>query len=138
MSRIQRGLENRRTNESRIHEQTVKIHKLQGRVLIQGSGESSINVTFPVTFTTRPGFSFGSEIAENVPPTGGNFPSVTAAVARWDKVEKLPGVFHYNGAVITIVILGNPGYMYVHWHMEGKAFRNPIYNLGTADVWPTD
>lgn len=137
MSRTARGLQQQRDHLNDANARGVKVFKVTGRVQVIGSGETSINVTFPVTFAERPGFSFGGELAENQIPTAGHLPTVNAVVASWTKIEKVTGIYHYTGAVMTFVVSHNPNYCWVHWHMEGKAFQNPINNLDGSDTLPT-
>lgn len=132
--KIQRGIHQRRDDLNRIADHSVKIFRVSGRIQVIGEGECSASVTFPVTFAERPAFSFGYELAANQTPIAGTFPIVSAGVATWERTEKIRGLYHYTGAVITMVADGNPHYCFVHWHMEGRAFQNPVDNLGSPEA----
>lgn len=132
---VQRGIHSRRSDLDRLDAQSVKHFRLSGRTQVIGTGESSVNVTFPVTFIGRPAFSFGSELAGNqiAELSGGQLPSANCMVADWTRNERITGVHNYTGATLIIVTKYNPRYLWVHWHVEGKAFQNPIYGLQTSD-----
>lgn len=132
-SMIQRGIQARRNDLDRIDAQSVKQFRVAGRTQVIGGGESSIAVTFPVTFIGRPSFSFGGELAKNQltqlkTRDGGTqpLPSVSAIVAEWDTVQRITGVYNYVGCTLIFQTLNNPRYLWVHWHIEGKAFQNPL------------
>lgn len=133
---VQRGLQQHQNDRDRIDRQSVKLTKVTGRVRIIGNGETSIAITFPVTFTDRPAFSSGWELAENQVSVlvGGSLPTVVTGLAGWNRVEKVQGLYHYTGATLIVVTTNNPRYLFVHWHMEALAFQNPINNLATPDA----
>lgn len=134
MSNTARGLQSQRNEVERIDEAGLKIFRVSGRVQVIGDGESSVNVTFPIIFAERPGFSFGFELAKGQLPAAGRFPTVSCGVFQWDSGEfAVTGVPRYFGATLMVVTTGNPRYLYVHWHMEGRAFNNPITNVDTID-----
>lgn len=135
---LQRGLVNLRNVQDLAQDRAAKVFKVSGRGKIIGDGETSVNVSFPVTFTDRPAFSYGSELAARQVDRlqGGSLPQVTAMVAAWDKVETaVSGMFLYRGASLIIVTENNPLYVFVHWHVEGMALHNP---LGQGEVWAQD
>lgn len=135
MANIQRGLQNRRSEHDLIQDRGVKDFRVSGRVQVIGDGESSVEITFPVTFAERPGFSYGWELADYQRDrlVGGQLPTASIGVARWERDEKVTGIYVYTGAVLTIVTVNNPRYVWVHWHMEGKAYQNPIRDLDEPD-----
>jgi hypothetical protein len=75
----------------------------------------------------RPSVSFGWELdkASYGGVTAGYLPAANSGVAQWVTKEKIPGVFHYTGAVLIITTQNNPHTMWIHWQAEGKAFVNP-------------
>lgn len=133
----QHALERRRGDLGRVSDAGVKVHRVSGRVLTTGYGESVLTVPFPVTFTEIPLFTFGAELdAGSSALSQGEFPTVSAMVIDWVKIERLPFVFYYRGARLAVVTTGPalvPASIWIHWSMEGKAFRNPLDYSGTAD-----
>jgi len=128
------GLERRRGDVERMRNQEVQIHRVSGRQLMDGVGEALFDINFPVTFMEIPSFSFGGELDGNLAPVQGEFPTISAIVVKWNTVEKIPGHFHYKGATLCVVTTGTTGHrIWIHWHMEGKAFRNPLTHVGGLD-----
>ncbi len=130
-----RGMENRRSDLDFTRDRGVKVVRTTGRVQIIRSGESTVEVKFPCTYAERPSFYSGFELSKFQPLRGGFLPMCSVGVARWNTVEKVPGIFHYLGAVLTIVTWNSPLYVWVQWHVEGRAFQNPITGLETSDPY---
>lgn len=137
ISKIGKGLlQQTRDDHSRVRDMTVKVTRVTSRVLVVGTGEVSIDVKFPVRFGERPIFTFGGELGENQSPTGGIYPTISAVVQSWDKVDEIqPGYGgYYLGATILVVTTGREGQrMWLHWAMEAKALRNPVATIDTTD-----
>lgn len=117
----------------RVAAQGAQITHIKGQFLLQLSGEGLAEIPFPVKFAEKPGFSFGAELDDNQSLSAGAFPTYSVTVARWIKEELLPGIFLYTGATLAVVVDDNPGWLWIHWHMEGMAFRNPLKNVATPD-----
>lgn len=130
---FQSATEQRRADLARISDQGTQIHRVSGRFLVTGHGEVAYDVDFPVLFGTRPAPSFGGELEENQVATTGSFPTISVVVLRWNREERMPGQFLYKGATLGVVVGGTSGPIWVHWHMDGPAFRNPVRNTGTLE-----
>lgn len=130
-----RGIaEVRRQDLSRIDQMVVKVTRVTGYVLIQHdidvtAAESSVFLPFPVMFTERPVFTFGSELDENHRPLAGSYPTLSATVVDWQAVGVVEGLTdgRFNGATVTVVSTGQSGqHIWLHYSFEGKAIRNPL------------
>lgn len=127
--------ERRRADVQRVQDQSIQIQRVSGRILVNGAGESIVDVTFPVTFTELPAFSFGGEMAANQALEATNLPTISAVVLHWNVIEKMSKEYYYIGASLAVVSTGvSTHQIYCHWHMEGKAFRNPLANASNTDV----
>jgi len=126
---IQRPLERRRWNVDRIGSLSVRLYRVSGKVLVRGSGEVAVDVTFPVTFIEEPVLSFGAALEANQALEAGNFPTISVVATGWNRREKVVGGevgFYYDGATLSIVTTGKTDQLiWVHWSAEAKAFRNP-------------
>lgn len=128
-------LEERRGAVNRIEAMTGRVHRVQGFIDVEGAGETSYEVGFPVWFFERPLFTFGGEMADNEAPEAENFPTVSVVVLGWKKQEFDMNVSYWSGAYLGIVTTGRLGHrMTVHWQMEGKALRNPMAGASSTDV----
>lgn len=128
--------ERARTDRGRIDAMTVKETQVSGRVLVDGAGEAAIDVPFAVVFSERPIFTFGGELDVNHTPEATNFPTVSAVVLSWDKVDDIDNVFdgRYKGARIAVVTTGKVDMkMWVHYSFQGRAMRNPGRALDQLD-----
>lgn len=136
MYNIRRGLEQRRGDIAQVSDSSAKIHKINGRVLITGRGtlEASFDVNFPVAFMDIPAVYFGCIMPDNLSATIGRMPTMTSQVLRWVSDYRLGARFLYRGATIGVVITDSPGQMWVNWHAEGVALRNPIEGVDSPEV----
>ena len=139
------GSERRRSNISRDIDALGTEHVLKGRSQLQGSGEATVEVNFPITFIEPPNFTFGAELAAGAGGViPGQFPIVSAIVSTWtlfdpDRAEDQSGnglVFGstsiplrrwYRGAEIACIITGRETQnAYIHWQFSGTAIANPV------------
>jgi hypothetical protein len=130
-------IDQRRDDVKRIGDMTVKVTRVSGRLLVQGTGEISVSVNFPVRFTERPIFTFGGELDLSSSPVAGSFPSVSCVVVNWDKIGVVTGGSdgHYIGATLAVTAGGSATQgMWIHWVMEGKAIRNPYSSGNSLDA----
>lgn len=130
-----RGIaETRREDVRRIDAMTVKVTRVTGYVLIEhetdvAAAESSVDLQFPVVFTEKPVFTFGSELAENHRALATEYPTLSATVARWESKGEVIGATlgRFVGAHVVVVSTGQVGqHIWLHYSFEGKAIRNPI------------
>lgn len=133
MSRIERGLQGRQDDKDRVKDQGTKIYKLHGKIKVNGDGQASATVAFPVVFGSIPAFSSGFHLDEHQVPDARQFPIVNTGIYSWDKIATaITGVYLYTGCTMTIVTEGNPRFLWVHWHIEGMGYRNPVVNSSLA------
>lgn len=133
---IQFGLDQRRGGILRTEEAGVQIQSVAGKNLVGGDGQANFDVNFPVTFTELPALSFGAAVDDNqghgLNAGQTSSPGIDVVVLEWIRYERLPGVFYYKGASLSVVMAGSPGYVWIHWQATAKAFRNPARDLGNT------
>lgn len=134
MTNFQEPFERRRGELERTTSMYGRVHKIHGFVELAGSGETIVDVKFPVWFTERPAISGGGELGEGAVLEEGSFPIFSAGVVKWVYEEKAGGARYYTGAQLVLVALGPAdAKSIVHWQLEGKALRNPLNDLGDTD-----
>lgn len=134
--RVNRGWERRRGDILRTEEAGVLLQTISGIQMIGGDGQATFDVNFPVTFVKIPALSFGAAVDDNLghgeDEAETSYPEINVMVTAWNRIEKLPGIFYYRGASVSVVLAGSPGYVQVHWQATGMAFRNPAKDLGST------
>lgn len=127
----QATLEDRRGTVNRVESMSGRPHRVQGHFTMNGAGEASIEVRFPVWFIEKPIFTFGGEMVEGESPTQTQYPTISVVVHRWI-LQEYPGDIHYfSGAILGPVSTGTEAQkLLVHWQCEGKALRNPTSDSG--------
>lgn len=121
----QRPFESRRSDINQQQAIEVAPTTLTGFVTIQGAGETTVDVTFPVWYIEEPGMFFGGSLGPNQSTEGGNLPTVSVVVLFWRTTFVDPSTY-YNGARLAVVTTGRGDQeMKVHWHAEGRAITNP-------------
>lgn len=134
-------METRRDDVRRIEGMTVKVTRVTGYVLLVHdaevvTAEATVDLPFPVTFTEKPVFTFGSELADNHRALAGSYPTLSAVVVGWDTVGEVVGATEgrFVGATVVTVSSGQAGQnIWLHYSFEGKAIRNPLNDVGTVD-----
>lgn len=128
-------LEKRREDVRRVDAMTVKVTRVEGRVLIKNAGEARVEVPFSVVFCERPFFNFGGEMDTNFRVTAGSYPTVSAVVEEWTVVgESDAAEGRYNGCTLAVVTTGQDDQqMWLHYSFEGKAIRNPLNGIDSVD-----
>lgn len=125
--------EQRRADLDRIDSMMVKVHTVTGWLDVTNAGEASVDVNFPVWFIEKPGFYFGGELADGFSPVETDFPTISVMVLRWDIETRGLGEY-WVGATLGVVTTGAADQkVTVHWHMEGKALRNPVGDNGETE-----
>lgn len=130
--------------DKRVEDIGGGIFRLCGFIEFDGVGELLVPVTFPLTFTQKPSFSFGGELRENSPIQNGNLPTVSGNAVTWRyKTNPQTGQRLYSGTSFAIVTTGHPDQLFCfHYQLEGPAIRdtNPsepveptVHLLG--DLW---
>lgn len=124
---VQSTIERRRHQLEQADEMTVRHSSVEGWAAVDGAGEAVVDVKFPVLFCERPVFTFGHELSDNVWPTQGAFPTVSATVVTWSFVTRGPTKRYWDGARLAVVVGGPDGmHSLLHYSFAGKAFRNPV------------
>jgi len=112
-------------------------HQITGQFLVEGSGEVTKTIFFPVRFIEKPLFFSGIEMHIDTSPVGEKFPLATVCVYDWNIEE--PDLAsggqnfrqYFVGANLAIVCIGNPGQRFwVNWMMNGLAITNPLSGIG--------
>jgi hypothetical protein len=84
-------------------------------------GEGSFIVTFLHVFVVKPTFTYGSELAPNLSPVTGSFPTFSATVSRWITTPAGHATL-YTGAVVAFVAGGASGSQIIcHYSFRGQA-----------------
>jgi hypothetical protein len=100
---------------------------LTGRFLVNNLGEAQKTLLFPVKFSDIPLMTFSYEILDNVNIIEGRLPMISAQVADWSVVDRLPASRFYVGATVRVVATGPANTKFVvHWTAQGVAFSNPV------------
>lgn len=100
---------------------------VEGTFLVDGSGEATKTVHFPVRFINRPVFTSGGEMHLDTNPVAGQFPTVSCVVHRWI-TEQHAGFskMYFVGAELLVVTTGPTSQrLWVHWRASGKGIVNP-------------
>jgi hypothetical protein len=92
-----------------------------------GLGTATAEITFPVWFLERPGFSSGWELQDGQVLDANNFPAVHVGVARWVLKTPVPHASYYTGALLVLnVTAGKADQKFtIHWQAEGLCLRAP-------------
>lgn len=118
-------------------------HQITGQFLVEGSGEVTKAISFPVRFIEKPLFFAGFEMNPDTSPVDQKFPITSASVYDWNIEEPdlqsggLNFRKYFVGANLAVVCIGNPGQrIWVNWMMLGTAITNPLSGVGdlTTDV----
>lgn len=129
---LNRPFEARRSDVTRVNTHGVKLHHYMVETLITGTGETLIDVPFPIVYVDIPGFWAGLVMDDNQALEDGNFPTYSATVVRWTRIQKQGENvgFFYKGATVAVVIAGaDDQRAYLQTHFHGKALRNPTQGL---------
>lgn len=101
--------------------------RCSGQFILNGAGESEVQVVFPVSFSEVPRLSSGFEVREGDMLTPTKMPTMSMSVTRWIIEDRPPYSSLYTGAVLGVVVTGPKGQrVLVSWHMDGIAYSNPI------------
>lgn len=128
------SFENRRGEVERINNTGAQYFVVSGEVEVDGVGNASANVIFPVLFTSKPRFHYGHELVPGQQVVLGNFPECSVTVTSWDFSVRDDGSNLYSGANFGIVTYGpTTQTMIIQWHMDGVGLRGPVPDLDNAD-----
>lgn len=123
ISKLQRS----KSNYLRVQDQLANVHTVNGLFMVDGSGEATATIAFPIKFMERPLINFGGELNPNSTVTAGNFPTISVVVGSWT-LEGPPEKRYFTGATLLVRTTGpDLQKMWIHWSAVGKAITNP-YN----------
>jgi len=132
MANLNRPFESRRSDVDRINSHGVKQTFLTVETPVHGPGETILQVPFASLFVVRPAFWYGMVLDDNQQVTAERFPTYSATVASWRRVQKEGenvGWF-FKGATVLVVIKGETDMRCIfQTHFYGRALRNPTEGL---------
>lgn len=105
---------------------TGRAHSVYGTVALSSSGETIVDISFPVEFVERPVVSFGAALQEDSKVILGMFPQVNAVVMEWVVNDTGAERKYYRGAKLGIRAVGGTDQsFYLDFRFEGTAMVNP-------------
>ena len=119
----------RQMNSERVRHDDIMTTRAQetvvnGRFVINNTGEARKSIVFPVAFSKLPVITFGVEIAPGFIST--RAPVITAEVYDWQFTERLPISRLYTGAKVLVVSEGATVSKFtITWSASGIAYSNP-------------
>lgn len=122
-SSVQRALANQRNYTETLSEQAVRDGTAAGFVELEGEGESTVEITFPIRFIEKPIFTTGLELADNVWLSFGSFPLWSATIGGWTTApaENEPLII---GALVGVYVTGAARSI-LHYRFQGRSLTNP-------------
>lgn len=111
------------------------VYSCAGRIGLVGVGETTEDISFPVTYLNEPTFNYGSALGENQSITAGEIPYAVGMVRRWEVKPRPDDPFNplYIGANLIIIVFGPEDatdlVTIFHWRMEGPALVNPVQGM---------
>lgn len=133
MTNIRRALESRRGEVERSRSVAGGIYVVDGIIDLRGTGEATIDVKFPVTFTEMPIVLGGGAVSPNQRIVPGEFPSWRVGVREWvlDIPADTPDSPTFKGCTLVVIVDGarddeDTFQSYAFWMARGRALTNPI------------
>lgn len=138
--KIQRGTAMRVNDTDRINSSLASPMTIEGTFLVDGAGEATADLVFPVKFIERPNLTFGGELHLDTNPVAGQFPTISVVVNRWATDPPAANTFtvatlklYFIGAQLLVVTTGpSTQRMWVHWKASAKAIINPAASAGVT------
>jgi hypothetical protein len=121
---MQRTMEQRRQYTEAHANALVRDGVAQGIVELEGSGETIVDVLFPIRFSELPIFAPGLELRGNASLQMGDLPVWSATVGRWI-TENVSNSTLYAGATIGIVTFNAPRANF-HYSFAGRSYVTPV------------
>lgn len=110
--RQQQMMATQRATIQRVNEVSAQETWLMGRILVEGVGETTVDITFPVSFGERPlPILGGGEYLNDHQPEWTQFPTCQAVVVKWHTKTQSGGVGqpdYYVGATLAVTVFGPP------------------------------
>lgn len=130
---LRRSLETRRGDVERDRAIAGGIYVVDGVIDLLGTGEVTVDVSFPVTFTEMPFVTGGGAAAPNQRIVPGEFPTWRVGVRAWDLIinPAAPDNPRYKGCTLVVVVDGSAAdaatfKSFAFWMARGRALTNPI------------
>lgn len=124
----QRQAEARRGDVDRIEGIQAKHVRILGQVPIDGAGEVTFPVRFPVRFIEKPLMTSGWDMDGESDAITGNYPTVSIGTIDWEYQDFDDDYGQYwVGALVAVRTTGQTGLrIYANYIFEGKALLNPV------------
>lgn len=131
MASIHGQNEARRRQIQHLDDISVKDQTVSGRTQIVDVGEVEVVIPFPVVFTGKPVFTYGSDFDTNSAQleAGSPPPHATATVIAWETFGSMMGAFegYHTGCTVSVETKGTKGQrLTLTWSFHGPALRNPV------------
>lgn len=130
---IRRALEQRRGQVERDRAVAGGKMIVEGVIDLLGTGEATVDISFPVVFTEMPIVLGGGAVATNQAIVDGEFPTFQVSVLRWDEIVNpaAPDSPTYRGCTLLIVVTGarddeDTFQSHAFFSARGTALHNPI------------
>jgi len=118
-----------RARVDRVESVAAQETRVNARVLIEGSGESLVEIVFPVTFGEQPfGPYIGAALVAGDSAKEQFYPQATGVVVQWRTFSRgISEQDFYTGATVAIRTDGKLDQkMWVSIKFEGVALTNPV------------
>lgn len=125
---VQRQSEARRGEVDRIQGLEAKHVRLLGEVPIEGAGEVTFTVNFPVRYIEKPLMTAGWDLDGESSVVTGSYPTVSIGTVDWEMEDEDDDYGQYwTGALVAVKTTG-PSDMriYANYIYEGMALLNPV------------
>ena len=127
------ALEARQNDRNLAQNSLMSRTQVEARVDVHGSGESRVEIRFPVIFSEKPIFTFGGELALGSTPEETAYPVISVMVLTWTTIDKSDQRTYYTGCEVGVVCLGKERQRAIaHCLFEGMAFRDPTVGNRTV------
>jgi hypothetical protein len=121
LSTIDGQVQRRADYGEHLAEQRVKNGSVHGFAEIRGSGESLVDLSFPIDFLEKPLFTAGLELGDNTWPTSRQFPMWSATIVDWVEVDDGESAPLHTGATVAVVTNNvGDGIVILHYSFAGR------------------
>lgn len=129
---IRRSIESRRGTVERSRAVAGGVYTVDGIIDLTGTGELTVDVLFPVTFTEMPILVGGGGVAPNQRILPNEFPTWSVGVRDWNLGidPDFPDMPTFKGATLIIIVTGATAdsttfQSRAFWTARGRALTNP-------------
>jgi hypothetical protein len=123
MRRAQNSVSRGQATLARVNDVAAQQTWVMGRIAVEGIGETTVDVKFPVTFGEKPFPILGGGEYLGKTPTWNEFPTAQAVVIAWETGTSTND--RYTGATLAITTTGRQDQIvYVSFAFVGVALTN--------------